>query len=72
MSPVLFGYSYTDELNESVIFFLRDFILKKTLFEKLQYLKQEQRIGHRGARGGTQSGRCARVSDPTWRKKWSR
>ena len=24
------------------IFFLRDFIFKKTLFEKLQYLKQEQ------------------------------
>ena len=23
-------------------FFLRDFIFKKTLFEKLQYLKQEQ------------------------------
>ena len=25
-------------------FFLRDFIFKKTLFEKLQYLKQEQLI----------------------------
>ena len=25
-------------------FFLRDFIFKKTLFEKLQYLKQEQDI----------------------------
>ena len=25
-------------------FFLRDFIFKKTLFEKLQYLKQEQII----------------------------
>ena len=24
-------------------FFLRDFIFKKTLFEKLQYLKQEQK-----------------------------
>ena len=24
-----------------LIFFLRDFIFKKTLFEKLQYLKQE-------------------------------
>ena len=24
------------------LFFLRDFIFKKTLFEKLQYLKQEQ------------------------------
>ena len=25
-----------------IYFFLRDFIFKKTLFEKLQYLKQEQ------------------------------
>ena len=27
---------------EYYFFFLRDFIFKKTLFEKLQYLKQEQ------------------------------
>ena len=25
-----------------LLFFLRDFIFKKTIFEKLQYLKQEQ------------------------------
>ena len=28
--------------DKSFFFFLRDFIFKKTLFEKLQYLKQEQ------------------------------
>ena len=33
--------SLTYTLNK-VHFFLRDFIFKKTLFEKLQYLKQEQ------------------------------
>ena len=27
---------------KGLTFFLRDFIFKKTLFEKLQYLKQEQ------------------------------
>ena len=31
-----------DILGEFFFFFLRDFIFKKTLFEKLQYLKQEQ------------------------------
>ena len=30
------------ELLSVTIFFLRDFIFKKTSFEKLQYLKQEQ------------------------------
>ena len=29
-------------VNRLDFFFLRDFIFKKTLFEKLQYLKQEQ------------------------------
>ena len=31
-----------NELSTYQFFFLRDFIFKKTLFEKLQYLKQKQ------------------------------
>ena len=30
------------QYEQAAFFFLRDFIFKKTLFEKLQYLKQEQ------------------------------
>ena len=36
----LWGWGNEEEMR--FFFFLRDFIFKKTLFEKLQYLKQEQ------------------------------